>query len=103
MEWFPVRNLEGSVRSRGRTGPLYGGECDLIEAGLNEAAATALSDEKKFKTNGLRQSPDSDTRTTWTLRHGCCFMGESRFLSVCDFKRLGVAKRSPTTTFTLEA
>jgi len=29
--------------------------------------------------------------------------GESRFLSVCDFKRLGVAKRSPTTTFTLEA
>jgi len=29
--------------------------------------------------------------------------GESRFLSVCDFKRLGVAKRSPGTTFTLEA
>jgi hypothetical protein len=24
-----------------RTGPLYGHECDLIEAGLNEAAATA--------------------------------------------------------------
>src|SRR3989442_11000063 len=32
-------------------GPLYGRECDLIEAGLNEAAATALGDEKNFKTN----------------------------------------------------
>jgi hypothetical protein len=32
-------NLEGSVRSRGRTCPEDGsGECDLIEAGLNEAA-----------------------------------------------------------------
>jgi hypothetical protein len=62
-----------------RTGPLYGRECDPIEAGLNEAAATALSDEKKFKTNGLRQSPDSDTRTTWTLRHGCCYMGKVDF------------------------
>src|SRR6478752_6314450 len=34
-----ILNLEGSVRSRGRTCPEDGsGECDLIEAGLNEAA-----------------------------------------------------------------
>jgi hypothetical protein len=32
-----------------RTSPLYGRECDLIEAGLNEAAATALSDEKSSR------------------------------------------------------
>jgi hypothetical protein len=55
-------NLAGSVRSRGRTGPLYGRECDLIEAGLNEAAATALSDEKKFKIKGLRQSSGASGR-----------------------------------------
>jgi hypothetical protein len=30
-----IENLEGSVRSRGENGPLYG---RLIEAGLNEAA-----------------------------------------------------------------
>ena len=64
-----------------RTGLLYGRECDLIEAGLNEAAATALSDEKKFKTNGLRGSLASDVRTTWTLRHGCCYMGKVGFSS----------------------
>ena len=29
-------NLEGSVRSRGRTGPEHERERDLIEAGLNE-------------------------------------------------------------------
>jgi hypothetical protein len=54
-------------------------ERDLTEAGLNEAAATALSDEKNFKTNGLRRSPACDTRTTWTLRHGCCYMGKVGF------------------------
>ena len=45
------------------------------------------------------------TRTRTQLgRYGTdVAIGESRFLSVCDFKRLGVAKRSPTTTFTLEA
>ncbi len=31
-------NLEGSVRSRARRGRGHGGERDLIEAGLNEAA-----------------------------------------------------------------
>jgi len=67
------------VRSRGERARSTGRECDLIKAGLNEAAATALSDEKKFKTNGLRQSPDSDARTTWTLRHGCCYMGKVDF------------------------
>ena len=32
-----------------RTAPLYGHERDLIEAGLNEAAARALSDEKNLR------------------------------------------------------
>jgi hypothetical protein len=80
-----------------------GRECDLIEAGLNEAAATALSDEKK-------KIQDQWSATIARLGHAhnldvtarMLLYGESRFLSVCDFKRLGVAKRSPTTTFTLE-
>jgi hypothetical protein len=86
-----------------RTGLLYGRECDLIEAGLNEAAATALSDEKKIQDQwsariaGLGRAHNLDVTARMLL------YGESRFLFVCDVKRLGVAKRSPATTFTLEA
>jgi len=34
------------------------------------------SDGKDFKASGLRRSPGSNARTTWTLRHGCCYMGK---------------------------
>jgi len=53
-------------------------ERDLTEAGLNEVAAMA-SDGKNFKASGLRGSPGSNARTTWTLWHGCCYMGKVGF------------------------
>ena len=89
------------MRSRWRTGAEHGRERDLIEAGLNEAAAMA-SDGKDFKASGLRRAPGSNARTTWTLRHGCCYMGKW-FLSGCDFKRLRAVRRSSATTSAFRA
>ena len=74
-----------------------GRERDLIEAGLNEAAAM-VSDGKKFQSQArLERAHNLDVTARMLL------YGESRFLSTCDFKRLRVVKRSRATTSTLRA
>jgi hypothetical protein len=67
-----------------------GRECDLIEAGLNDAAVAAEQHET-FSLNELRW-PAMGARTTLKIWHECCFAGAS------DFNALSVAEISHITT-----
>ena len=82
----------------GRTGR----ECDLIEAELNEAAATArataeIQGEWSSRIVSLERVHNLGVMARMLLN------GESRFLFGYDVNGLGVVKRSPGTTCTLEA
>ena len=79
-----------------------GRERDLIEAGLNEAAAMA-SDSKKFQSQWSWTVARLECAHNLDVTARMLLYGESRFLSTCDFKRLGVVKRSRATTSTLGA